>query len=147
MGPGIELGGDRTTIRDNEVTGTIAIEGDRNLVTQNRAKSEFGSAIAVRSGDRNLVRANQVSKFFNATPSLILIAEPASRTSVVSNSAVGGDGDGIRVESAGTFIRGNTANDNGALGINAVDGVIDGGGNHASGNGDPRQCVGVVCAP
>jgi len=24
---------------------------------------------------------------------------------------------------------------------NAVEGVIDGGGNRASGNGDPRQCV------
>ena len=34
---------------------------------------------------------------------------------------------------------------NGDLGIEAVRGVIDGGGNRASGNGDPRQCVNVRC--
>jgi hypothetical protein len=34
---------------------------------------------------------------------------------------------------------------NDALGIEAVFGVIDGGGNLASGNGDPRQCVNVRC--
>jgi hypothetical protein len=34
---------------------------------------------------------------------------------------------------------------NGVLGIEAVAGVIDGGGNRAFGNGDPRQCLIVVC--
>jgi Tol biopolymer transport system component len=43
-------------------------------------------------------------------------------------------------------LRGNEADDNTNLGIEAVDGVIDGGGNRASGNGDPRQCVGVTCS-
>jgi hypothetical protein len=42
-------------------------------------------------------------------------------------------------------LRGNITDDNTDLGIEAVDGVIDGGGNRASGNGDPRQCVGVAC--
>ena len=43
------------------------------------------------------------------------------------------------------------ANGNGALGIGAftttgvLEGVIDGGGNRAKNNGDPRQCVSVVC--
>jgi Tol biopolymer transport system component len=43
-------------------------------------------------------------------------------------------------------LRGNIADDNTDLGIEAVDQVIDGGGNRASGNGDPRQCVGVTCS-
>ena len=34
------------------------------------------------------------------------------------------------------------ANDNGDLGIEAVSGVTDGGGNRARGNGNPAQCVG-----
>jgi hypothetical protein len=34
---------------------------------------------------------------------------------------------------------------NGDLGIEAVEGVIDGGGNRASENGDARQCVNVTC--
>jgi len=39
----------------------------------------------------------------------------------------------------------NTANDNGDFGIEAVLGVTDGGGNKASGNGNPLQCLNVFC--
>jgi hypothetical protein len=35
--------------------------------------------------------------------------------------------------------------DNAELGINAVLGVIDGGGNKAHGNGNPAQCTNVAC--
>ncbi len=151
MGTGIEVFADRATIRGNEVFGrgaAILIEGDRNLIAANRAEGEFEGAIEVLTGDRNLVRGNQTTQLENdfARP-VILIAAPASRTSVIRNSATRGDDDGIRIDSPGTLVRGNTANDNAALGINAVDGVIDGGDNHASGNGDPRQCVGVICTP
>ena len=31
------------------------------------------------------------------------------------------------------------------LGIDAVAGVLDGGGNRAFGNGDPLQCVNIAC--
>jgi hypothetical protein len=44
-----------------------------------------------------------------------------------------------------TFIR-NRADSNGQLGINTSR-ATDGGKNHAHKNGDPRQCVGVVCKP
>ncbi len=54
---------------------------------------------------------------------------------------------GIEVIAPGTFIGWNTATKNGDLGIEAVPGVTDGGGNHASGNGNPLQCVNVRCAP
>ena len=40
----------------------------------------------------------------------------------------------------------NTANDNRDLGIEAVPGVIDGGGNRASGNGNVLQCTSVACS-
>jgi parallel beta-helix repeat protein len=52
---------------------------------------------------------------------------------------------GIVVKDTATDLAGNTANDNTQLGIDAVAGVTDGGGNTASGNGDARQCIGVVC--
>jgi hypothetical protein len=39
----------------------------------------------------------------------------------------------------------NHSNHNGGLGIAAVRGVIDGGGNIARGNGDPRECNHVAC--
>jgi large repetitive protein len=55
--------------------------------------------------------------------------------------------DGIHVETPSATLTKNIANDNLDLGINAVPGVIDGGGNRASGNGNPLQCLNVVCKP
>jgi len=40
----------------------------------------------------------------------------------------------------------NGADNNGSIGIDAVIGTIDGGGNHASGNPD-GDCFVVVCVP
>jgi hypothetical protein len=44
-----------------------------------------------------------------------------------------------------TLVERNTANHNAGLGIDAVPNVIDGGGNRAFGNGNPLQCLNVVC--
>ena len=54
--------------------------------------------------------------------------------------------DGIDTDNPQTTITGNIANNNGDLGIEAVPGTTDGGGNLASGNGNPAQCVGVSCS-
>lgn len=53
--------------------------------------------------------------------------------------------DGIDVRSASTVLRQNVAIRNGALGIRAVSGIVDGGGNRAVRNGDPRRCLFVAC--
>ena len=55
---------------------------------------------------------------------------------------------GIQIYSGGTHVRRNQAYDNGNYGIFAADGVVDGGGNIASGNGDGTQpqCVNVQCS-
>ena len=58
---------------------------------------------------------------------------------------VAGD-DGLDADSPSTTITANVANDNADYGVEAVPGVTDGGGNRASGNGQPAQCLGVVCA-
>jgi hypothetical protein len=65
---------------------------------------------------------------------------------VDQNSAVANVDDGIHVDEPQTTITENAANDNGDLGIFAVAGVTDGGGNTASGNGNPAQCEGVSCS-
>jgi nitrous oxidase accessory protein NosD len=44
----------------------------------------------------------------------------------------------------GLTVSGNGADTNSDYGIEAV-GVVDGGGNHAKGNGNPAQCLGVKC--
>ena len=49
------------------------------------------------------------------------------------------------MDAAGTTIARNKANINADLGIEAVPGVIDGGGNKAHGNGNPAQCMNVSC--
>jgi hypothetical protein len=54
-------------------------------------------------------------------------------------------GDGIRVDAPSTTVVRNIARYNGDLGIQAVAGVTHGGENRAAHNGNPAQCVGVVC--
>ncbi len=61
------------------------------------------------------------------------------------NVAIGAADDGIDVESASTTLTRNLALNNGDLGIEAVPGVTDGGGNRAAGNGNPAQCTNVGC--
>lgn len=65
-------------------------------------------------------------------------------TLVVQNRVSGNRSVGIDAN-AGTAVKRNMANRNGELGIYGDAGVIDGGGNKAWGNGDPLQCVGIVC--
>ena len=55
--------------------------------------------------------------------------------------------DGIRVETRGAKLTGNTALFNTELGIDATAGVTDGGGNKAHGNGSLHQCENVACVP
>ena len=61
------------------------------------------------------------------------------------NDAHANGDDGIDIDSVGPFtgpntVTRNTANFNGDLGIEAVSGTIDGGGNKAKGNGNPEHC-------
>ena len=53
--------------------------------------------------------------------------------------------DGIDVDVPATTLTRNIANRNRDLGIEAVPGVIDGGGNRAAGNGNPAQCTNIDC--
>ncbi|MEU6724807.1 right-handed parallel beta-helix repeat-containing protein [Nonomuraea wenchangensis] len=73
----------------------------------------------------------------------------------IDNNDVNGNGtrivreDGIDVDAtdAATVIRNNRARNNGDYGIEATPGVTDGGGNRASGNGNPAQCLNITCTP
>ena len=102
---------------------------------------DFGIALF---GDvaRNVVQANVVDQ---STGQGIQVNADAADSRVLKNYVSRNGIDGIHVESATTTITRNDARKNTALGINAP-GAIDGGGNKAKGNGDPLQCVGVVCS-
>ncbi len=73
------------------------------------------------------------------------IAKKATDSLLKRNRVSGAGDDGIDVRRAATKLTRNHARHNHDLGIEAVYGVIDGGGNRASANGDSRQCVHVTC--
>ncbi len=100
----------------NRLAGGVDVTGRENYVAYNRVTG--GAGLRVLTGATgNYLRGNVAT--FNDV--------------------------GITVQEPGNVLQSNVANDNVGLGIDAVPGVIDDGGNTAAGNGDPRQCVGVVC--
>ena len=113
----------------------------RNLVARN---TFFGNTVgaSIVSGADNVLRRNSAS---GGSGDGFLVGAAATGTVLQLNTAIGFADDGIDVDAAGTLIRRNTANDNGDLGIEAVAGVVDGGGNRARGNGNPLQCLNVAC--
>jgi large repetitive protein len=136
----------RNRVRGNPEGGMI-IEGDRNEIVRNRVVRGGGGIqiTIVRRGGKavgNVIRRNVVR---NVRASGISVDRVPKRTLVSRNLVVGSMRAGIIVGSRSTTITENRAVRNGGLGIRAVAGVIDGGGNRASGNGDPRQCVNVAC--
>lgn len=68
-----------------------------------------------------------------------------SDTVLTRNIVIAAAADGIDVEAPSTTLARNLAFRNADLGIEAVPEVIDGGGNTAFRNGNPAQCVGVLC--
>jgi parallel beta-helix repeat protein len=111
------------------------IEG--NAVTH---QSQDGIAVSGRS---TAVSANLVAETtYGDGLRVAAAARDVRLTGTVGTRAVGG---GIAVPT--TTLTRNFAARNGALGILAIAGVTDGGGNRASGNGDPAQCSGVTCTP
>ena len=61
------------------------------------------------------------------------------------NTAISATDDGFDVKSSSAKLKANRALGNADLGIDAVRGVLDAGGNTARQNGDPRQCTHIRC--
>jgi parallel beta-helix repeat protein len=124
--------------RDNLVEGNIVVRTDRAGIQVSLLPEELeGGPGAVNTVvRRNHLRGNQDGVFVQTT---------ARGTRIEGNHAVGADDDGIDVDSPATTLTRNVAVHNGDLGIEAVPGVIDGGGNHAAANGNPAQCTNVDC--
>jgi parallel beta-helix repeat protein len=140
---------DHNQIRKNRMrrnrVGGISVEGDGNEIVRNRVlRGAIQITIFTDNGRAvgNLVRRNHVR---DAPGSGISVDPPIKRTLISRNHVRGAGQDGINVLSRSTTLTRNRAVHNDDLGIQAVKGVIDGGGNRASGNGDPRQCVNVTC--
>jgi parallel beta-helix repeat protein len=127
--------------------GIALVASHRNLLEENQAAPSnsdgnhcFG--IHVADSNRNVVKDNLAA---NNGDGGIFVPAGSRNTRIVGNRAVVNGDDGIDVNSSATTITRNTANENLDLGIEAVAGVTDGGGNRARNNDDPRQCVNVDC--
>jgi parallel beta-helix repeat protein len=130
------------------MAGFIRLSGDDNRVAGNDTGGAYIAGISVAGSDNVIAlnRATGPSPLPGSGDGIAVLAG-ATGTTVRWNLATDNGDDGIDVDASGTRIAHNRANDNGDLGIEAVPGVIDGGDNHASGNGNPLQCLNVVCTP
>ena len=174
-GPGISLErADRNRVRRNRFVrngaGLIVAPGSRKVIARNRF-SRDGDGIAIEKGRRNLVERNVVVDargrgiYLGLDAPTIGGLDNLVRRNVVKRSgddgfdvrkkdnhsvlkrnvAVAAGDDGFDVESRSTRLTKIRAVRNADLGIAALRGVIDGGGNVARHNRDRRQCTHVSC--
>ncbi|SDU85946.1 right-handed parallel beta-helix repeat-containing protein [Jiangella alkaliphila] len=133
--------------------GGIALAGSHdNEVTGNEVSHTGAEGIGVESSHRNVISGNVADHGGGA--GIAVTAElldengnPIDGNVIEDNEATGNLADGIAVDGGGHEVTANEAYNNAGWGITADVLTIDGGGNLASGNAEPEQCEGVVCAP
>jgi parallel beta-helix repeat protein len=152
-GGGITLGpGTRNVITKNHLSGGrdgIRVEkGHGNLIADNvvvharRAGIRLGIPHPFLGGAHNVVRGNVVRK---SRVDGFLVNAKDDHSLLKRNRATRAGDDGFDVQSRTATLTRNRAVRNHDLGIDAVRGSNDGGGNIARHNGDPRQCTHIAC--
>jgi parallel beta-helix repeat protein len=133
------------SLEDNAVGIELSDSFGASLIEQNRL-SRNGSGISLFESQNSHVRQNRVSHSGNGP--LISSGDGIfvdDRNNMIEKNFTSFNArDGINVGPA-TTLRGNVATRNGRLGIEASVGIVDAGGNRAFGNGDPLQCLNVMC--
>lgn len=132
----------KNTVTDNVFGIGVADGSASNVVDKNNLSGNGAFAIALFGGaSSNLVEKNDI---LGTAGHGIQVNADTSNSSLEKNTVSTSGIDGIHVEAALTTLTKNTSVRNTNLGIFAP-GAVDGGGNKASGNGNPAQCIGVVC--
>ena len=151
-------GGDGLAVRrlaiTNNVTG-IVIDISFDVVVRHNVIAD-NSGLGLFVLDSNTVRVTGNHALRNAGDGIHFGGEVSS--SVAEGNVASGNGDdGIEVSEIdrdetgnpiperNNAVARNLATYNGDLGIDAVAGTIDGGGNRAFGNGNPLQCLNIDC--
>jgi parallel beta-helix repeat protein len=169
----IKLEGDRNQVRGNRCARggpCVWVLGNRNVIAGNRSLRNEGG-VMIERGRGNLVTRNVVVRArFNGIRvgfegSGLRTADNVVRRNVVrgsrgdafvvaaldrrsflgGNLAIAGGRDGFDIDSPSAKLGNNRAIRNAELGIEAVHGVIDGGGNTARHNRDWRRCTNISC--
>jgi parallel beta-helix repeat protein len=152
-GGGITLGpSNRSLVANNRIVGGsdgIRVEkGHDNLVAANLVVGtrHVGITLGIHDpfigGADNVVRGNVVRR---SGVDGIVVVEKDRHSELIGNVVTRSADDGFDVDSSTTTLTANRAGRNGDLGIEAVFGVTDGGGNKAFGNGNPLQCTNITC--
>jgi hypothetical protein len=152
-GGGIVLLGDRNTVLRNRIAriedvGISLEDGHANRILANRVRWTMDTGIRVVSFDdsQRLGRTDVARNLIlGAGRDGIAVGRTARGTLLAANRVLRSEDDGIRTRGSTTTIARNTAVRNRDLGIAAVPGVTDGGGNMARLNGNPVQCTFVAC--
>jgi parallel beta-helix repeat protein len=150
--------------------GIIVAPGNGNVIVRNRLSRAVDS-ISVEGGSGNLVAGNVVANTPTVGIRLGFVHPPIGGDhNVVRGNVVRGGGDdgfvvtakddhsvlkrnvarrnqrdGFDIASKSVKLADNLAVRNGSVGIEAVAGVTDGGGNRAHGNGGSAQCINIAC--
>jgi CSLREA domain-containing protein len=133
-------------VREN-VTGISLLDSSNNRVEANNESGSTGSGGIVVEGNSssNVITGNQANDGLGDGISVASASVPGSGNVIEHNTASGNTGDGIQVSAAVHTVTANVADSNGGWGIYAIQGNMDGGGNQATGNGEPAQCFTIVC--
>jgi hypothetical protein len=169
-GEGMDVMGDHDVVTANTVTDAIGCPdgcgtgisfegGTGSLIAANLVDGTAGMGIRIdefaastgRSTIGTVVRGNLVRHAGSDGIALGTSGDENSGVGLVEDTLIDANvvtasvRDGIDVARAANTVSRNVALRNGALGIEAVTGVIDGGGNIAHDNGDPLQCLRIAC--
>jgi parallel beta-helix repeat protein len=132
---------DHNRVYRNDIAGIGPFHGTNIRITHNAVfRNQIG--IELFTTTDSLLRGNTVR---GSVGDGIHAFQGSTGNRLVNNSAHRNGADGIDIEDAGNTIKRNHANRNHDLGIFAVAGNVDGGGNTAHHNGNSAQCVGVSC--
>ena len=127
-GSAVAINGSLARVLRNNFGAAISVSGSSNRIVGNGVRNGVFNGIGVYAGHDTLIAENTV-----VDASTLPFAPDA--------------GDGILIQAAAvdTRLRDNVVTGSYDDGIDAVSGVIDLGGNTASGNGNPLQCRNVFC--
>ena len=157
----------RNRVIDGRLHGFDVSQSDRNVFIKNFMDGNDGEGLTLGDSDRNWLKGNHVLRgmrqgfnvgggssdnhFIGNRVEMNDVSGfnigSGSNNRLIANLAIRNGNDGILTLEPTTFLQFNLLLRNDDLGVSAPSGAIDGGGNVAFGNGNPTQCVGVVCIP
>lgn len=140
---GVFMTGAANEVRSNDIVGE---EGDDRGILAFQSARIIGNRVSRYAGAAGIELLNGGAVIGNQVFDNVDGIRVGGFASVTGNTVVANADDGIELAPGASAVVGsNTAVRNGDLGIAAA-GATDAGGNRASANGNPLQCVGVVCS-